>query len=75
MMLEEKTARKEKVCQEEQCVEQWEEMPLELKNGCAAFVYCPFCANEMITRCSACGESIHDVGFKYCPWCGARFLE
>ncbi|BEQ15584.1 hypothetical protein [Desulfoferula mesophila] len=67
------TARKEKVCQEQDCQEQWQDMPLEAREQCGCFLYCPFCANEMITRCSACGEALHDTGFNYCPYCGAQF--
>jgi hypothetical protein len=67
------TARKEKSCQEEQCVEQWDSVPMELRGQCSSFTYCPFCANEMQTRCSACNEPIHDTSFKFCPWCGVGF--
>ena len=67
--------RKEKVCQEEQCAEQWSALSPDLRAQCATFVYCPFCANEMVTRCSSCGEAIHDAGFQVCPWCGAGFQE
>jgi len=68
-------ARKVKVCQEETCAENWEGLTPEVREKCSAFVFCPFCANEMVTRCSSCGESIHDFGFRYCPWCGAKFEE
>lgn len=68
-------AHKEKVCQEEICTDQWEALPPEVRAQCGAFVYCPFCATEMVTRCSDCGEVIHDFEFKYCPWCGAGFQE
>jgi hypothetical protein len=68
-------AHKEKVCQEEICADQWEALPPEVRNQCATFVYCPFCATEMVTRCSGCGEVIHDFDFHYCPWCGAGFQE
>ncbi|MCB2228374.1 MAG: hypothetical protein KQH53_16970 [Desulfarculaceae bacterium] len=67
------SARKEKVCQEEDCREQWQELPLEMREGCGDFLYCPFCANEMVTRCSGCGETLHDTGFKFCPYCGSQF--
>ncbi len=70
-----KKARKEKVCQEEGCTEQWEELPPQVREHCSSFIYCPFCANEMVTRCDACGEVIHDFNFQYCPWCGADFSE
>jgi hypothetical protein len=69
------TARKEKVCQEQECEEQWEQLEPQVRKACMTFVYCPFCANEMVTRCSACGEAIADSDFQYCPWCGARFEE
>jgi hypothetical protein len=68
-------ARKEKVCLEEQCTEQWEAMAPELKERCGSFVYCPFCAGEMVIRCSDCGETIHDSSFQFCPWCGTGFKE
>ncbi len=68
-------ARKEKVCQEEACAESWQALSPEARRQCASFVYCPFCANEMITRCSICGEQVHDFSFRYCPWCGAKFEE
>ena len=68
-------ARKEKVCEEETCIDQWDDLPPAVRDNCATFVYCPFCANEMVIRCSACGENIHDFGFKFCPWCGAHFEE
>jgi predicted RNA-binding Zn-ribbon protein involved in translation (DUF1610 family) len=68
-------ARKEKVCQEEMCSDQWEALPAEVNTQCTTFVFCPFCANEMVTRCSVCNETIHDFGFRYCPWCGADFGE
>lgn len=67
--------RKEKVCQEEPCAEQWSELPDEVRRQCSTFVYCPFCANEMVTRCSSCGEQVHDYSFQFCPWCGAKFEE
>ncbi|ADK84772.1 hypothetical protein Deba_1404 [Desulfarculus baarsii DSM 2075] len=73
--MSEKIARKEKVCQEEACAENWEQLGEDWAAKCASFVFCPFCANEMITRCSACGEAIHDIGFKFCPWCGAQFEQ
>ena len=61
-------ARKEKVCQEEACSENWETPHSRSPRKVApTFVYCPFCANEMVTRCSACGEAIHDFGFHYLP--------
>lgn len=66
---------KEKICQEEACQEQWESLTPEVRQGCAAFIYCPFCANEMVTRCTACGETITDDHFQYCPWCGAAFQD
>jgi len=68
-------ARKEKVCLEEQCAEQWDGMAPELQEKCGGFVYCPFCAGEMVIRCSACGETIHDSSFQFCPWCGTGFKE
>jgi len=68
-------ARKEKICQEEECSEMWEGLEPEVRSKCALFVYCPFCANEMVTRCSACGEAIHDSSFRFCPWCGASFQD
>jgi predicted RNA-binding Zn-ribbon protein involved in translation (DUF1610 family) len=71
----EKTARKEKVCQEQDCADQWSELSVEVRDQGRCFVYCPFCANEMVTRCSACGEAIHDTGFRYCPYCGVQFEE
>ncbi len=71
----ENKAHKEKVCQEHDCAEQWQELTSEARDQCASFIYCPFCANEMITRCSACGEGIHDTGFNFCPYCGSGFEE
>jgi len=68
-------ARKIKACQEEPCQEQWDELSDEVRRQCASFIYCPFCANEMVTRCEACGETIHDFNFQFCPWCGAEFGE
>ena len=68
-------ARKEKVCQEEACAEQWEALPIEVRRGAGSFVYCPFCSNDMVTRCSNCGETVHDFSFNFCPWCGACFEE
>ena len=69
------SARKEKVCQEEMCSDQWEALSPEVKAQCSSFLYCPFCANEMVTRCSSCGETIQDFDFQYCPWCGAGFND
>ncbi len=68
-------ARKEKVCQEPDCQEQWQELPSGIIGQCGSFLYCPFCANEMVTRCSACGETLNDTGFKFCPYCGSHFEE
>ncbi len=68
-----KKAQREKICREEECKEQWEQLPNSVKDVCTKFVYCPFCANEMIVRCSACNEFIHEISFGYCPWCGIEF--
>jgi predicted RNA-binding Zn-ribbon protein involved in translation (DUF1610 family) len=68
-------AHKEKVCQEEICSDQWEALPLEVIKNAGSFIYCPFCANEMVTRCSACGEAVHDFSFNFCPWCGTCFED
>ena len=68
-------ARKEKVCQEQECEEQWDHLGPDIRKTSSAFVYCPFCANEMVTRCSACGETVSDTDFQFCPWCGDRFEE
>lgn len=69
------TAHKEKVCREEACTEQWEQLPPQVREHSGSFIYCPFCANEMIIRCSACGEELMDDKYHYCPWCGAHFAE
>lgn len=72
---EQAKARKEKVCQEQECEEQWALLEQGVRNRCTSFVYCPFCANEMVTRCSVCGETVSDVDFHFCPWCGVKFSE
>ncbi len=69
------SARKEKVCQEQDCQDQWHDLSPEVRAQCGGFLYCPFCANEMVTRCSSCGEALHDTGFKFCPYCGSAFEE
>ncbi len=66
-------ARKQKACQEEQCSEQWGNLSPELRDQCTSFTYCPFCANEMLIRCSACHEPLQDTNYKFCPWCGVSF--
>lgn len=68
-------AHKEKVCQEQDCLEQWENLTPEARDQAGAFIYCPFCAMHMITRCSECGEALNDQGFKFCPWCGSSFED
>ena len=69
------TARKAKSCPDETCAENWDSVPASVREQCFNFVYCPFCANEMVTRCSACGEAIGDFNYAFCPWCGARFED
>jgi hypothetical protein len=66
-------AHKENICQEQECAESWSALSEDVRNHCTSFVYCPFCANEMVTRCSACGETLQDTDFNYCPWCGEQF--
>lgn len=72
-MEEASKARKEKVCQEQDCAEGWSGLSQELRDQCAVFSYCPFCANELVVRCSACGEALQGSEFNYCPWCGVEF--
>ncbi len=74
-MDEPKSARKEKICQEEDCREEWEQLPQAVREHTMNFVYCPFCASELVVRCSACGEIVTDANFTYCPWCGAKFEQ
>ena len=68
-------ARKDKVCQEMECEEAWSQLDELVRKEGIAFQYCPFCANEMVTRCSVCNETISDTEFQYCPWCGVKFEE
>lgn len=68
-------ARKDKVCQEIECEEAWANLNEDVRNTGTAFQYCPFCANEMVTRCSVCHETISDTEFRFCPWCGVKFED
>lgn len=66
-------AQKEKICLEQECQEPWEELGKVSAEHMAAFAYCPFCANQLMVRCSSCNEFINDTVFSFCPWCGDKF--
>ncbi|MDR1396517.1 MAG: NOB1 family endonuclease [Desulfarculales bacterium] len=67
-------AYREKICLEQDCQDAWEEMVKHVDhNEISRFSYCPFCANQITTRCSACNEYVNDAVYRFCPWCGERF--
>ncbi len=67
------TARRKKVCADPKCQEEWSKLSEEAANSAIEFTFCPFCAEELTTHCSACEEPISDQDFKFCPWCGREF--
>jgi predicted RNA-binding Zn-ribbon protein involved in translation (DUF1610 family) len=67
-------AYREKICLEQDCQDAWEDMTKHVShNEIVKFSYCPFCANQITARCSACGEYVNDAVYRFCPWCGERF--
>ncbi len=65
--------RREKICADPNCREQWEKMGEACRVEAVGFTYCPFCAAELNIHCSACQETLNDPSFRYCPWCGREF--
>lgn len=66
-------ARRTKTCDDPKCQERWTGLVDDDAKGTGDFTFCPFCAEELTTKCSACREPVSDPEFKYCPWCGQEF--
>ena len=69
------TAKKEKICLDNDCAESWRSLPVEFNVFTKEFVFCPYCSEELHLQCSACRESLQNKDYQWCPWCGARFEE
>ena len=63
----------QKICSDPKCQDEWAKMDQAAREAAAGFTYCPFCAEELATQCSACCEQVQDPSFKFCPWCGKEF--
>ena len=68
-------ARKQKMCSDPKCREDWEELESVCGHKAGEFSYCPFCAEELSVLCSVCHEAVPDPYFRYCPWCGREFQK
>ncbi|MEW5724062.1 MAG: zinc ribbon domain-containing protein [Thermodesulfobacteriota bacterium] len=68
-------AKKQKACLDNDCAESWSAIPPELARYTKEFLYCPYCSEELHLKCSACGESLRDKDYKFCPWCGLKFED
>lgn len=66
-------ARKQKICSDPKCREDWEELGERCAGKAMDFSYCPFCAEELSIHCSVCHETLADTSYQYCPWCGKGF--
>ena len=69
----ENKARKQKICSDPKCREDFEELESSCGHKVLDFSYCPFCAEELAIHCSACKESVSDPNYNNCPWCGREF--
>jgi uncharacterized protein with PIN domain len=65
----------EKICHDGECADKISNLSPEHANLFKTFTYCPYCAEELTLVCQSCKEQLNSSEYKYCPWCGAKFLE
>jgi predicted RNA-binding Zn-ribbon protein involved in translation (DUF1610 family) len=77
-----KTSTIEKTCHDNECIEKIASLQTSLQNHQTdqaalfkKFTYCPFCAEELVLICQNCREQLDSTEYKFCPWCGVRFVE
>ncbi|MDR2460082.1 MAG: zinc-ribbon domain-containing protein [Deltaproteobacteria bacterium] len=70
-----KTSAIEKNCHDSECTEKIAGLTSEQKDLFKKFTYCPYCSEELILICQNCREQLDSPDYRFCPWCGARFVE
>jgi predicted RNA-binding Zn-ribbon protein involved in translation (DUF1610 family) len=65
----------EKICHDSECAERISSLKPEFANVFKTFTYCPFCAEELMLVCQSCKEQLNSNEYKFCPWCGAKFVD
>ena len=65
----------EKICHDSECADKISNLKPEFSNLFKTFTYCPYCAEELTLVCQSCKEQLNSGENKYCPWCGAKFVE
>jgi predicted RNA-binding Zn-ribbon protein involved in translation (DUF1610 family) len=70
-----KTSSIEKICHDSECTEKISSLRPEHANLFKTFTFCPYCAEELMLICQSCKEQLNSNEYKYCPWCGAKFVE
>ncbi|MDR1081995.1 MAG: NOB1 family endonuclease [Deltaproteobacteria bacterium] len=70
-----KTSTIEKKCHDNECCEKIASLPTDQAALFKRFTYCPYCAEELMLVCHSCGEQLDNTDYKFCPWCGVKFLD
>ncbi|MDR3205385.1 MAG: hypothetical protein LBV23_11725 [Deltaproteobacteria bacterium] len=70
-----KTSVIEKICHDNDCSEKISSLSPEYSTLFKTFTFCPYCAEELTLICQNCREQLNSSEYKFCPWCGVKFLE
>jgi predicted RNA-binding Zn-ribbon protein involved in translation (DUF1610 family) len=70
-----KTSTIEKICHDNECSEKIAGLRADQLELFKKFTYCPFCSEELILICHNCREQLNSTDYRYCPWCGVKFVE
>jgi predicted RNA-binding Zn-ribbon protein involved in translation (DUF1610 family) len=70
-----KTSVIEKICQDSECSDKMAALSGDQIALFKKFTFCPFCAEELNLVCQNCREQLNSTDYKFCPWCGAKFVE
>ncbi|MDR1039413.1 MAG: hypothetical protein LBR80_04465 [Deltaproteobacteria bacterium] len=70
-----KTSAIEKTCHDNECVEKIASLPTDQATLFKRFTYCPYCAEELVLICQNCREQLDSTEYKFCPWCGVKFID
>jgi predicted RNA-binding Zn-ribbon protein involved in translation (DUF1610 family) len=65
----------EKICHDNECSDRIASLSPEHASLFKTFTYCPYCAEELTLVCQNCREQLNSNEYKFCPWCGAEFID